>query len=605
MIKPWSITTTLRNPERLRSFLKVAQQIEGNEWNLETQVKYQVLLIQNRLYGYGNAQFYSNLSEHQASLIGDITKEINYKQAEEIFITKNYEDPPMRGRQSLNPLTKLGFVSIVANTVRLSSLGKLFLKDDFDYGEVFLNCFLKWQIPNPLSREFKIEDGYNIKPFVGTIHLINSVNKKWVALNHKPKGISKHEFSLFVPTLVNFSNIENQAQKIIDLRLELLNKNRDEQKEVFESYEINYAKEFLSDNDLAIISKLLKNLKDYGDNAIRYFRLTRLFYIRGNGYYVDLEPRRSIEIENLLSFDNAQSLEFSSKEAYSDYLSDIKQPKLPWESKDKYIGIIDKLIEEIRIYANNLSVDLKEILDVGELSESELKQYIQELRDYRRSLQEKELHIESQNIANIEEYIQILENIYTYENKPLLLEKTCSLGLNALNDAIKIQPNYPVGDDNEPTFTAPANTPDIECYYEVFNSICEVTMLTSRDQWYNEGQPVMRHLRDFEIKHNDKVAFCIFIAPKLHRDTVNTFHTAVKYEYEGKQQKIIPLTINNFVELLKILTQLKKSGKFLSHIELENLYNEIIKEINHVKDSHEWINSIPNIIQQWKSKIVS
>ena len=63
MIKPWSITTTLRNPERLRNFLRVAQQIEGIEWNLETQIKYQILLIQNRLYGYGNAQFYSNLSE--------------------------------------------------------------------------------------------------------------------------------------------------------------------------------------------------------------------------------------------------------------------------------------------------------------------------------------------------------------------------------------------------------------------------------------------------------------------------------------------------------------------------------------------------------------
>ena len=215
------------------------------------------------------------------------------------------------------------------------------------------------------------------------------------------------------------------------------------------------------------------------------------------------------------------------------------------------------------------------------------------------------MYIESQNIEKINDYIQTLENIYTYENRPLLLEKLCSLGLNALNDALKIQPNYPVGDDNEPTFTAPANTPDIECYYEVFNSICEVTMLKSRDQWYNEGQPVMRHLRDFETKHNEKDTFCIFIAPKLHRDTINTFFTAVKYEYEGKQQKIIPLTIENFVELLKILIQLKEAGKFLRHIELANLYNEIIERINDVKDSTEWINNIPNIILDWKEKLVS
>jgi len=605
MIKPWSITTTLRNPERLRNFLIVAQQIEESEWNLETQIKYQILLIQNRYYGYGSKQFYNNLSQAQIRLIDNMINEINIEQAEEIFNTKNYEDPPMRGRQSLSPLKKLGLVSIVNNAVHITSLGQLFLKDNFDYGEIFLSSFLKWQIPNPLSREYRIEDGYDIKPFVGTIHLINIVNKKWLELNNNPKGISKQEFSLFVPTLVNFSNIEKQAQNIIDLRLEVSGKSRDEQKQILENYKINYAKEFLNDNNPIKVEKLLKNLKDYGDNAIRYFRLTRLFYIRGNGYYVDLEPRRSIEIENLLSFDNAQSLEFSSKEEYLNYLSDITQPKLPWESKEKYIEIITKLVEEIRIYENNLSANLKEILNFNVLSELELKRYIQELRQYRRSLQNRELYIESQNIEKINDYIQTLENIYTYENRPLLLEKLCSLGLNALNDALKIQPNYPVGDDNEPTFTAPANTPDIECYYEVFNSICEVTMLKSRDQWYNEGQPVMRHLRDFETKHNEKDTFCIFIAPKLHRDTINTFFTAVKYEYEGKQQKIIPLTIENFVELLKILIQLKEAGKFLRHIELANLYNEIIERINDVKDSTEWINNIPNIILDWKEKLVS
>jgi len=66
------------------------------------------------------------------------------------------------------------------------------------------------------------------------------------------------------------------------------------------------------------------------------------------------------------------------------------------------------------------------------------------------------------------------------------------LGLHSLNDAIAIVANHPVGDDNEPTSTAPANRPDTECFYNSFNAICEVTLLTNRSQWYNEGQPVMR-----------------------------------------------------------------------------------------------------------------
>jgi len=46
---PWSISTTVRNPERLRNFLKVLKKIEGEIWNNETQCKYQILLIQRKV----------------------------------------------------------------------------------------------------------------------------------------------------------------------------------------------------------------------------------------------------------------------------------------------------------------------------------------------------------------------------------------------------------------------------------------------------------------------------------------------------------------------------------------------------------------------------
>ena len=44
----WSISTTVRNPDRLRSFLKVLKKIEGENWNNETQCKYQTFYIQQR-----------------------------------------------------------------------------------------------------------------------------------------------------------------------------------------------------------------------------------------------------------------------------------------------------------------------------------------------------------------------------------------------------------------------------------------------------------------------------------------------------------------------------------------------------------------------------
>ncbi len=105
MRKPWSISTTVRNPERLRDFLRVLQQLEGQEFTPSNQVQYQILLIKEKLYrptGLTLAQ----------KKIYDSEKPLSFKQAEVIFLQQQYQDPPMRGRQSVNPLNRLGFISL-------------------------------------------------------------------------------------------------------------------------------------------------------------------------------------------------------------------------------------------------------------------------------------------------------------------------------------------------------------------------------------------------------------------------------------------------------------------------------------------------------------
>ncbi|MBF0518144.1 MAG: AlwI family type II restriction endonuclease [Nitrospirae bacterium] len=603
MKKTWSITTTLRNPERLRDFLIVLNQLGNCKWDLENQRKYQILLIKERIYGFGNNQFYNGLSQTYIDLIDDPTRKISFEEAEKIFIAKNYEDPAMRGRQSINPLKKFGFVVLKDKKISITSLGKLFLNDDFDLGEIFFRSFIKWQIPNPDSDDYNLKDGYDIKPFIGILHLIQKVNKKSGILREKEKGISKEEFSLFCPTLVNYKDIDSYSEKIISLREKLKGKTRQEQKTIFSKYRYVFAEEFLQTTDTTKIQKLLKNLKDYGDNAIRYFRLTRYIYIRGGGVYIDLEPRRSIEIKNLLNFDNAQSKVFISKKDYIEYISNISKPELPWETIEKLIEIAVTLIDDIRLYEKETGITPKSFLNYNDLEEDGLKRFISDLRNYRRELQDKQNQQKTQEIEQIKICINDLENIFKADDRPILLEKLLSLGLNALNDALKIKPNYPVGDDNEPTFTAPANIPDIECFYENYNAICEVTMLTGRNQWYNEGQPVMRHLRDFENKHIDKSSYCLFVAPKLHRDTINTFWTAIKYEYEGRKQKIVPLSINNFIELLKILVEIKKHGKLLKHNDLFRLYDKILEKSEVLSDSNEWVKSVQKTITSWQESL--
>jgi len=93
MRKPWSISTTVRNPERLRDFLRVLKSLEGQEFTKDKQIKYQVLLIKERLYKP------NNIPQKYKKYYDDPTIAIPYKIAKEIFDHQHYEDPPMRGRQ--------------------------------------------------------------------------------------------------------------------------------------------------------------------------------------------------------------------------------------------------------------------------------------------------------------------------------------------------------------------------------------------------------------------------------------------------------------------------------------------------------------------------
>lgn len=166
-----------------------------------------------------------------------------------------------------------------------------------------------------------------------------------------------------------------------------------------------------------------------------------------------------------------------------------------------------------------------------------------------------------------------------------------------------IKPNYPVGDDNEPSSTAPGGMADIECFYDNFNMICEVTMLRGRDQWFNEGQPVMRHLRDFENLHNN--AYCIFIAPAIHTDSAETFHIANTVGYKGSKQKIVPLTIGQFIEILKTLKQVREANRQFTHNDLKSLVNDIAESANNISNSDEWVANTQNIVNSWSAGLVA
>ncbi|QQR64139.1 AlwI family type II restriction endonuclease [Candidatus Roizmanbacteria bacterium] len=322
-------------------------------------------------------------------LVNNVDNELSASIVDRIVDLKNYRDFAMRGRQSLNPLTKFGFVFVDDNILKITELGLKLIASEKDHGDVFLKSFIKWQIPNPASDDFANNGDYGVVPFVATLKLISEVNILEAERGIKPVGISKREFSLFFPTLVKYTDISRFANEIIKLRDSQKNKTKQERKTIRDSYRKNFATNFLGTREQAKIDKLLTNLRDYGDNAIRYFRLTKFIRIRGRGFYVDLESNRHTEIEALFESEFYKPKIFANRNDYLNHMSNDRLPKLPWQAKDKLVEIATEISSEIKTLRQNLGQSTQEVRSLEPMTEDELTKYIYNLREVRIELQEK------------------------------------------------------------------------------------------------------------------------------------------------------------------------------------------------------------------------
>ncbi len=594
----WSMSTTIREGERIVGFLRTALKIDGEIWDKNTQIRFQVLLIQDRQYlnDPDNAQNFNNLNERQSEWLRDKTVAMTYEQAVEIFSAKKYEDPPMRGRQSMSPLQKLGLVYILgsgaAKHVYVTEVGKKLASGEIDFCDFMTDSLLKFQYPNPFERGFS---GWNTKPFINTLRLIKEVNFLCESKGIKPKGVSTVEFGIFALSLKSYRDVGKVAQKVVEFRKRVVSYADDNARDIFVK---NFIREYLSD-----FNNPVKNVFEYADNMIRYLRLTKYIYIRGkyDQTYVDLEPRRMTEIDAILESDNGEAQDFTPS-AWISYMGTYKTYPLPFETTEKLSEILTDVNLEIRSLEAQLGVRSQECAVPD--SKNEMLSTIAIRREYRTSLQNLELRKQYHNdVEKIDEAIQALWDIAKrkrcdgMKSFPIALEKWTNVALNIIDDAVEIKPMCVVGDDNEPIFTAPGGVADIECYYGDFGAIAEVTMLTSRDQWYNEGQPVMRHLRDFEKKNASIPNYCIFVAPRLHTDTINQFYTSVKYEYEGMPQKIIPLTIEQLIRILEIVRTRVVSKNRFSHHSLMKFYNGCT-DFSDLNSSLEWSGLIDSKISE-------
>jgi hypothetical protein len=586
-MKAWSISTTVRNPDRIPDFTAAIEAIAGEVWTKETQVALMHELIRRRLYKP------NNLSEVQKTIFEDSEYEMSTSEAKEIFDSQDYKDPPMRGRTAIAPVRDMGLVRLKP-VVALTHLGQALVKGDITLQDALLNYSLKWEVPTPEHTTFKAEEGYRIKPFAGTLALITKVNELWAAAGKDPVGLSRDEFNFYGPTLIDYKYIDEFAQRIISSRTAIRGAEGAAAKEKAKVSSIQSHLSNLPHNTEPVSDTDKNNLGDYGDNAIRYFRNTGFIEFRGMGRFVDIATASKAQVQLLVDQELYKPISYSTADEYLDAMGDVESFTPPWATSEKKEEIKKYLVEllakeggevatSITAPAARVSPIRGEDAEIVELKDALLRSRLSKLKTASRT----STFIDS----FIDEYSNLPKKNYDgYLPKPVALEFNTFKAFLSLNDALKVKPNYPLGDDGEPISTAPGGGTDLFCEYDRFVLSVEVSMSTGRSQWMMEGQPVQRHLRDIE-EATEKPAFSLFLAPKLHEDTVNTFWVANVVGYQGKQQQIIPLEFEFWSQYLVKVRSRIESGE-LKHVEIMKFLQSALPVDGELSDSVAWYRRI-------------
>ena len=596
-MKTWSISTSIRNPERIPDFMKAIALMEGRTWDIQAQTDFYIHQIALRIRSKIRR---TNLSPESLAALDGPDETLTFEQAKKIYEENNYVGDGMRGRQDIKVLSNFGLVD-KSEKVVISSLGRAFLNNEVELSEVMLNFDFKWQVPEPEHSLYTSENGFGIRPFIGTLALIKKVNDIWKLEGHNPTGLTWNEFCIYAPTLTHYSNIDKWAQRIIKNRKIALGLPARE-KAVKENSLINsFLEENMEDGDT--LEGLKNTLKDYGDNAFRYFKQTRMLKLRGGGFHVDISEASSVQAQMLIDAEEYKPINFKSALEYRKYMEDLTSFIPPWASPEQAKHVETELLRLLKdrgVAPLNLP-PLKATTSIPSMLKEDPK--ISYLRQTLTDLNLQEL---ANTAASYEfliscaadyERLKRKRDIAEAEEKklkqPAQLEYLSFKAFLSINDLVKIKPNYPTDDEGNPLFTAGAGVADLEVFYQDFNLICEVTMLTDRSQWVAEGQPVQRHLFEFSQKYPEKDAIGVFLAPVVHPDTRNTFKQAFYGGYGSSDSlKIVPFDFNTWIEIINQLSKAREQGKNINQQGFYRFLESRLPTKDKIENTEVWWNRI-------------
>jgi hypothetical protein len=272
---------------------------------------------------------------------------------------KSQREMQFRTYVTMNPPT-LGLAYIADdNRLKITPVGKL-ISEGVLLQTLFLKQLLKWQYPSCWHggsggkgpAHFPLRNEWNIHPFLCALSICNEIGY-----------MTKDEVAIFLLTMKKDDQRYEIAEEIQEFRQENSRLNARERKEniynkciekLREAYqpEINENRYKLRQRKSNTPEELLevkrRNMYDYADTIMRYFRFTELFRVTDRVRRLVIDPYNKWKAKMILedkSFLNINR-DIDNKEKYYAWFGDHSIPKLPWENEE---GLLIEISHNLEI----------------------------------------------------------------------------------------------------------------------------------------------------------------------------------------------------------------------------------------------------------------
>lgn len=502
--------------------------------------------------------------------------------------SKNNLDFSARDRINRAPKS-LGFVCLNP-TIELTEVGNLFVTSKRKE-EILLRQLLKFQLPSPFHTMPKQgNNNFWIKPYLEILRLIYHFGT-----------ISFDEIMLFGLQMTSYKMFDDVVKMIEEFRINKI-KNQGRYKQFKASVqkeiilrlfneEINKGqiktRESKEKSIKKFVSTKVNNMRDYTDACFRYLRSTGLVNISQRGRSLSIAKDKMSDVEFILSTIDRNPVFIDDEERYTKILYNSTLPVLYTDNDEVLIGKLTEYTDMSLSYINKLSLhEKKEILFA--------------------TIEDKKQDIINQQIVNIKDYQQYDDIMSTFDDIeqknvldiPLMLEWNTWRAMTMLDDG-RIKANLKFDDNGMPMSTAQGNMADIFCDYDEYGLTVEVTTAVGQKQYEMESEPVSRHLARYK-KETGKVAYCLFIAPKINEACIAHFFILHKTNiaFYGGKSVIIPIDISTFK---KMLTDSYKADYQPSSKQVKSLFEYSIEVAQKVDNEVDWYTQIKERALNWLS----